>query len=277
MERPPRHRDEKLLSLDFILHCYFVQGSILAFTCYATYYYMGWVLGAWRPGVSLSSMPASPGGLRFNEASWPYLQTLTAYFFPTITTQIANVMCKRSSTSSLFSREFLNPRFRRESLEAIARWHPPRYTARVKIDLHVTGATEPAAARAFFALSASLLALPFKFLWLALLHAAVKLEDRVIVPFTAWLSRFLQRHYVLYNFISNPLIDLGILFELVLCYVFFYSPLAKVYYFAPVPWHVYLFAFHGMFLLLAFEEVRKYYRRKSLVPGMLGSGASNVT
>jgi hypothetical protein len=97
---------------------------------------------------------------------------------------------------------------------------------------------------------------------MTLLQIAVRLENRLIAPFTVWLSRFLRRHYVLYNFISNPLIDAGIIFELVLCYLFFYSPLARIYYFAPVPWHVYLFAFHGMVLLLVFEEARKYYRRK---------------
>ena len=37
MERPPRRRDEKILSLNFILRSYFVQGSLLAFSCYATY------------------------------------------------------------------------------------------------------------------------------------------------------------------------------------------------------------------------------------------------
>jgi sodium/potassium-transporting ATPase subunit alpha len=60
------------------------------------------------------------------------------------------------------------------------------------------------------------------------------------------------------------------LFELVLCYVFFYTPLAKIYYFAPMPWHVYLFAFHGTVLLFAFEETKKYYRRKGHALEILG-------
>jgi hypothetical protein len=215
-------------------------------------------------------MPAAPQGLRLNEASFAYLQTLTAYFFPTVTTQIANVMCKRSSKTSLFSREFLNPRYRGESLEAVANWRPPRYTARVKIDYHVKGATELTAARAFFALLGSLLSLPFKVTCMLLSQIAVKLEYPVIIPLAGWLSRFLKTHYVLYNFVSNPLIDIGILFELLLCTFFFYSPLARIYYFAPVPWHVYLFAFHGMALLLVFEEVKKYYRRKGFALEILG-------
>jgi sodium/potassium-transporting ATPase subunit alpha len=75
---------------------------------------------------------------------------------------------------------------------------------------------------------------------------------------------------VLFNLVSNPVIDLGILFELLLCYVFFYTPLSRIYYFAPVPWHVYLFAFHGTVLLLVFEETKKYFRRKGYALEVLG-------
>jgi sodium/potassium-transporting ATPase subunit alpha len=270
MERPPRRRDEKLLSLNFILRSYFVQGSLLALSCYATYYYMGWVLGAWRSGLGVSSMPPSPEGFRFQDASQAYLQTLTAYFFPTVTTQIANVLCKRSWKSSLFSRSFLNPIHRREVLEAIATWRPSRYTHHVQIEYHVKGATEFDVVRAFFALTANLLLLPFRLIWMALAQSLVQLERPLIIPFTAWLARFLERHTIVFNLISNPLIDLGILFELLLCYFFFYTPLSRIYYFAPVPWHVYLFAFHGTMLLIAFEELKKHYRRKGYALEFLG-------
>lgn len=201
MERPPRPRNEKLLSLKFILRAYFVHGTLLALSCYTTYYYMGWTLGTWHPGLSLTSMPSSPPGLRFGLSTHAYLQTLTAYFFPTVTTQIANVLCKRSTKNSLFSREFLNPAYRQETLAALA--------------------TKSSRLASWFA-----------------------------------------RHAILFNFVANPLVDLGILFELTLCVLFFYSPLAQVYYFAPVPGHVYLFACHGFFLLLVFEESKKYYLRK---------------
>jgi magnesium-transporting ATPase (P-type) len=270
MQRPPRRREEQLLSLPFILRSYFVHGSLLAMSCYATYAYMGWVLGAWRPGAALSSMPSSPPGLRFESASSAYLQTLTAYFFPTVTTQIANVLSKRSWKSSLFSDSFLSPQRRREMLAAIAAWRPPRYTAQVKIDYHVRGATELVAGRALFAVAKTLLLLPFKLAWMAVLQLLVQLERSVIVPFTASLARFLERHYIVFNLVSNPLIDLGILFELLLCYFFFYTALSEIYYFAPVPWHVYLFAFHGMVLLLLFEEMKKYYRRKGYALEFLG-------
>lgn len=270
MERQPRQRNEKLLSLQFILRSYLVQGSLLAFSCYATYYYTGWVLGTWQPGVSLSSMPPSPPGLRFSESSNAYLQTLAAYFFGVVTAQIANVLCKRSLKGSLFSRAFLNPVHRREALNAIASWRPRRYTAKVRIDYHFTAITQIEATRAFLALFAGLLLFPFKFLLMLLSKVGILLEKPVIVSFTAWLSRFLDRHYVVLNLVSNPLIDLGIFSMLLLGYLFIYTPLSTIYYFAPVPWHVYLFAFHGALVLLAFEEVKKYYRRRGYPLEFLG-------
>ena len=226
MERPPRRRDEKILSFPFILRAYFVQGSLLALSCYATYYYMGWVLGAWRLGQSFSSMPASPRGLKFAQSTPAYLQTLTAYFFPTVTTQIANVLCKRSWKTSLFAANFLNPSYRREALDALAQWRPRR--------------------------------------------TPVNIWRFVLAPMMHWLAKFFERHFIVFNIVSNPLIDLGVLFELLLCYFFFYTPLADIYYFAAVPWHVYLFACHGTVILFAFEECKKYYRRKGYPLEFLG-------
>jgi sodium/potassium-transporting ATPase subunit alpha len=270
MEQPPRHRDQRLLSIGFILRNYFVQGTLVTLSCYATYLYMGWVLGAWKPGVGLSAMPSSPVGLRFSEASLSYLQTLTAYFFPAVTTQLANVHCQRSWKNSLFSRDFLNPLYRRDLLQRLAQWRPRLYTARVRIDYGISAVTGREIARAFSALLLSLFLLPFKLALMVLSNAIVALERPVIVPLTGWLSRFMDRHYIMLNLLSNPLIDLGILFELLLCYLFFYTPLSKIYFFAPVPWHVYLFAFHGAALLLIFEEVKKYYRRRGRPLEFLG-------
>jgi magnesium-transporting ATPase (P-type) len=253
MERPPRKRHTKLLSIGFILQNYFIQGTLVTLSCYATYLYFGWTMGYWRPGSGLMSMPATPKGLKFNEASLIYLQSLTAYFFPAVTTQLANVHCQRSWKSSLFSRDFLNAERRHNALAAIATWRLPKYTTRIRIEYQVREITRFSVFRSFS--------------WLKSLE---RIERPVIVPFTAWLAHFLERHYIIFNFISNPLIDLGILFELLLCYLFFYTPLAQIYYFAPVPWHVYLFAFHGTLLLFAFEEIKKYYRRKGHQLKMLG-------
>jgi magnesium-transporting ATPase (P-type) len=270
MERPPRQRSEKLLSLKFILRSYFVQGSLLALSCYATYYYAGWILGTWRPALGFAAMPPSPPGLKLNEASPAYLQTLSAYFFPTVTTQIANVHCKRSGKTSLFSRDFLNSRYRRDILDSVAAWRPRPYVARIKIDHPISGITRIETLEALFSLLAQLLLLPFRFLLMLLSHGGRMLERPFVVPLMGWLARFLERHPIVFNFLSNPLINLGILFELLLCYLFFYTPLSRIYYFAPLPWHVYAFAFHGTLILLAFEEIKKYYRRRGHPLDFLG-------
>jgi hypothetical protein len=102
------------------------------------------------------------------------------------------------------------------------------------------------------------------------LPATSATESVVIVPSIAWLATVFERHYILFNKVFNPLIDLGVLFELLLCYFFFYTPLADVCYFALVSWQVYLFACHGTVILFTFEEVKKYYRRKGFPLKFLG-------
>ena len=134
-------------------------------------------MGYWRPGLSLLDMPQSPEGLKLNHASLVYLQSLTAYFFPAVTTQLANVHCQRSRRASLCSYEFLDSRYRRELLDAISTWRPPRYTARVRIDYHVKGATEFDIARAFFALAGSLIALPFHFISMLFFQSLARIEQ----------------------------------------------------------------------------------------------------
>ena len=221
-------------------------------SCYATYYYMGWILGAWRPGESLATMPASPAGLKFDDRVLRLLANFDCLLFPDGHRR-KSPMCSASApgVARSFRINFLNPVRRRQALEALSTWRPPRYTARVRIDYHVKGATEFDMARVFFALAGGLIVLPFHFISMLFFQSLARIEQPLIVPFTAWLAHFLERHYIVFNFISNPLIDLGILFELVLCYFFFYTPLAEIYYFAAVPWHVYLFAFHGTVIAIA--------------------------
>ncbi|HTM08735.1 MAG TPA: HAD-IC family P-type ATPase [Verrucomicrobiae bacterium] len=269
MERPPRPREQKLLSMGFILRNYFVQGTVVTLSCYATYLYLGWVLGYWRPGLGLGAMPQPPQGLQLSEASREYLQTLTAYFFPAVTTQLANVHCQRSWKTSLFSHEFLQPGYRRELLQAISAWTPKAYPADTRLQYRLSAGKPSEATRVFFLPVANLLLLPVKLLFVIGSQAIAALE-RPLVAATSRLAGFLERHYIVMNFISNPLIVLGIVFEIVLCYVFFYTPLAKIYFFAPVPWHVYVFAFHGTALLFLLEEIKKYYRRRGYPLEFLG-------
>ena len=85
-----------------------------------------------------------------------------------------------------------------------------------------------------------------------------------------FLISFLKYNYILLNLFSNPLINAGIAFELFLCYLFFYTPLSGVYFFAPAPVAVYLFAFHGTAIMLGFEELKKFLRRKGFRLEFLG-------
>lgn len=163
MIKPPRNRNEKLISIRFILRSYLVEGMILFFSCLATYFYFVYTE---CNGV----LPLSPKGLNMAEASPVYLQSLTAFFFPTITVQIANVLSKRSRIESVFQM----------------------------------------------------------------------------------------------NLFSNRIIWLGIGFSLFLCFIFFYTELSSIYYFAPIPLHVYIFAFHGTVVMVTYSEIVKYFRRKRL-------------
>ncbi|TGL70734.1 HAD-IC family P-type ATPase [Leptospira jelokensis] len=163
MKRKPRNRNQKLISIGFILKSYCMEGMILLGACLSTYYYFVYTECG---GV----MPLSPEGLNMTKASNEYLQSLTTFFFPTITVQIANVLSKRSYTESIFSM----------------------------------------------------------------------------------------------NLFSNRIIWIGIGFSILLCYLFFYTELSSIYYFAPLPIHVYGFAFHGTLVLLLYSEILKYFRRKKL-------------
>jgi magnesium-transporting ATPase (P-type) len=88
------------------------------------------------------------------------------------------------------------------------------------------------------------------------------LSDDALKELLRALADFFERHPILFNFVSNPLINLGIVSELLLCYFFFYTDLRKIYFFEPVPWQVYLFACHGFLLIVLFEETRKYFVRR---------------
>ncbi|WP_373498847.1 HAD-IC family P-type ATPase [Desulfococcus sp.] len=270
MDRPPRRKEEKLLSMGFILRAYFVQGTLLALACYTTYYFAGWYMGWWSPGSPLSAMPASPEGLDMAEASGAYLMSLAAYFFPTVTTQIANVLCKRSWATSLFSRDFLPLHHREEILAHIRTWRPLAFPAPQRLDRSISDQASPGATRRPMALLWHWLVFPPR---LALHHLSrffQLLEGPLIRPVMESAGRFLERHPILLNFISNPLIDLGIVFEVALCWAFFYTGLSHIYYFAPLPWPVYLFAFHGTIIFFAFEETKKYFRRRGLRLDFLG-------
>lgn len=216
MKQPPRSRSEKMLSLPMVLKSYFIRGSILTIGCYITYLFFGWIEGYARDSSSLLSllkaMPASPANLEMNEASQPYLMSLSAFFLGTVFTQIANVLCKRSN-ESLFSRDFLSEERRARALKSLR-------------------------------------------------HGRFRTGLRLEMRLRAITSAFLGRHWFVMNLVSNPLITAGIVFEILFALIVIYSPLNRLYYFAPVGWPVFLAALSGPALLLAFEETRKYLLRR---------------
>lgn len=222
MLRPPRRRSERLLTFGFILKNYLLQGTILALACFATYFYFGWSLGLFEDGFSLLKMPASPAGLDMSQASAAYLMSLSAFFIPTVTTQIANVLSRRSTTESLFSRSFIAAERRQEIVRTIRLFRPRMRLLR-----------------------------PF---W----------ELRAVLAVQRGLAFSMEKSTILMNLFSNPLIAFGIFFELALVMLLLYSPLSQVYFFQPVPAHVWLFSLTGPVVLISFEEVRKFLLRRRL-------------
>lgn len=270
MEKPPRRRKDKLLSIGFILRSYLVQGSILAFSCFATYYYFAWFMGFVSEGNLMMHLPASPEKLDMAKASHVYLQSLAAFFFPTIAVQIGNIMCKRSSTASLFSRDFLQENVREAHLAAMRAYTPRRRTLSVNIRYHFEEAHHDDTHRAFFSQLFHLLAFPARVLFMRISNFTFGVRRAVISPVLRQAAAFFEKHPVIFNFVSNPLVNIGVATELLLCYIFFYTDLRKIYFFEPVPWHVYLFAFHGTVLIIAFEEIKKYFRRRGHALEFLG-------
>lgn len=270
MTRPPRKKNEKLLSMSFILRNYFVQGSILAFACYATYLYFGYSTGLMTNGFSFMKLPSSPEGLDMTKANLSYLQSLTAFFFPTVTTQIANVLSRRSYQTSLFGNDFIRSDYRKEIINGIRSWKPAKYSVKMHIEKEINSLNQMDALKLPILLVVNLVLLPFKYILLIVSVIMVKIEKPVLQPLTHFLAGFLEKNYIILNIFSNPLINLGIIFELVFSFLLFYSPLSEIYYFAPVSLDVYLFAFNGTILLLIFEETKKYYRRRGRSLSFLG-------
>ena len=270
MEKPPRKKTDKLLSIGFVMRSYFVQGSILAFSCFATYYYFVYTSGFMKDGFSFLHLPQSPAKLNMDISTDFYLQSLTAFFFPTIATQIANVMCKRSWKTSLFSKDFLHSSVREGVLQRIRTWKIAHYSYSINIQYTIESINRNETIQVLSVLVKELFLFPMKLTLLTMSNFAKPLDGFIVRPTRFVLARVLERFPFLLNLVSNPLIIGGIIFELTLSYAFIYTDLRHVYFFKAVPWHVYLFAFHGMILLLVFEETKKYFRRKGYLLEWLG-------
>ena len=98
MKRPPRQRNEKLLSPQVLFTAYGIKGPIEAaagFFCYfAVLKHGGWTFGQQLP---------------LNDPV--YMQAITAFFGAVIVCQIANVFTSRTRTQSIFTKGILSNRY----------------------------------------------------------------------------------------------------------------------------------------------------------------------
>lgn len=90
MNRPPRKRGERILTLPIVLRSYFFLGLIEVIAAMSGYYYV-LKSGGWNYGMSLS------------EADPLYLKATTIVFAAIVITQIANGLVCRTTRESLFS------------------------------------------------------------------------------------------------------------------------------------------------------------------------------
>jgi len=97
MQRPPRPKDEHLLTKAMLFRAYLYLGLLEALAGMAAYFYVMYQ-GGWNWGQTLAP------------TSTLYLQATTACLAGIIATQIANVFACRSSSSSVFSLGFFSNR-----------------------------------------------------------------------------------------------------------------------------------------------------------------------
>lgn len=147
-------------------------------------------------------------------------------------------------------------------IAAVRNWRPRAYVARVAVAHEFRRLADREAALSLVSLLRQLAQYPYRILRVAGSRLAKLLERPLLIPLAGVLARFLERHHVVHNVVSNPLVNAGIAFELILCVLFFYTPLSGIYFFAPVPWHVYASALIGPAVLLTFEETKKFFRRR---------------
>jgi sodium/potassium-transporting ATPase subunit alpha len=97
MKRPPRHRDEKLLTPQVLFTAYGVKGPIEAAAGFFCYFAV-LLEGGWNFGEQLAS--SNP----------LYMQSITAFFSAVIICQIANVFASRTRFQSVFTRGLFSNR-----------------------------------------------------------------------------------------------------------------------------------------------------------------------
>jgi len=101
MEKHPRPRTERLLSMKLLARAYLFLGPIEAVASIAAFFFVYWTAG-WRPSMGISAMAAT---------GTMYIMATTACHHTIVTTQIGNGFACRTERESIFKVGFTTNRF----------------------------------------------------------------------------------------------------------------------------------------------------------------------
>ncbi len=101
MSKPPRPRDQRLLSMNLLLRSYGFLGVFQGIFSLAAFFFVYWLDG-WRPAMGVSAMAAS-GSV--------YVMATTACHHTIVTTQIGNGFACRTERESIFKVGFFTNTF----------------------------------------------------------------------------------------------------------------------------------------------------------------------
>jgi magnesium-transporting ATPase (P-type) len=101
MNKPPRPRDERLLTTGLLTRAYGYLGVIQGILSLAAFFFVYWLDG-WRPSLGVSAM-VDTGSI--------YVMATTACFMTIVATQIGNGFACRTERESIFKVGFTTNRF----------------------------------------------------------------------------------------------------------------------------------------------------------------------
>ena len=101
MEKPPRPREERLLTTGLLVRAYGFLGTIQGILCLAAFFFVYWLDG-WRLSMGVSAM-VDEGSL--------YVMATSACFLTIVATQIGNGFACRTERESIFKVGFTTNRF----------------------------------------------------------------------------------------------------------------------------------------------------------------------
>jgi potassium/sodium efflux P-type ATPase len=98
MQRPPRQRNEHVISAGLLMRAYLILGPVQALLAMSAFYFHYWTNGYWGQWVNLP------------DSGWIYQAATAMTLAAVVTTQIGNLLAQRTAQSTIFStRFFSNP------------------------------------------------------------------------------------------------------------------------------------------------------------------------